>query len=78
AEGVRALGYAARIACAPTPLAAQWFARADLAVRLRHVDALRTSLPELPIEVLRAPEETQTLLRNVGARTLGDVLALPR
>jgi protein ImuB len=77
-QGLRALGYAASIACAPTPLAAQWFARAGLDVRLRHIDALRMSLPELPLEVMHAPPEALALLQNVGARTVGDCLALPR
>jgi protein ImuB len=78
AEGLRALGYAASIACAPTPLGAQWFARARLGVRLSHHDALRVSLPELPVEVMHAPHDALSLLQNIGARTLRDVLALPR
>ena len=78
AEGLRTLGFTATVACAPTPLAAQWFARAGLAVRLRHVDALRTSLPDLPLEVMHAAPESFALLQNVGAQTIGDCLALPR
>ena len=78
AEGVRSLGFTASIACAPTPLAALWFARAGLAVRLRHVDALKVSLPELPLEVTHCAPEAIALLQNVGARTVGDCLALPR
>ena len=34
-------GYACSLACAPTPLAAQFFARAGLPVRIQHDDALR-------------------------------------
>lgn len=77
-EGLHALGYAAAMACAPTPLAAQWFARAGLAVRLRHPDALRISLPDLPLDVMRGAPDALALLRNVGARTVNDCLALPR
>jgi protein ImuB len=77
-EGLKALGYAATLACAPTPLAAQWFARAGLGVRLRHSDALRTSLPELPVHVTDLESEALDILLNVGARTLGDCLKLPR
>ncbi|MGZ8229821.1 MAG: Y-family DNA polymerase [Burkholderiales bacterium] len=77
-EGLRAMGYAATIACAPTPLAAQWFVRAGLAVRLRHVDALRASLPHLPVHVIDLPAEARLLLQNVGVETLGDCLKLPR
>jgi protein ImuB len=78
AQGLRALGYDASMACAPTPLAAQWFARAGLEVRLSHVDALRVSLPDLPVEVMRASREALALLQNVGASTVSDCLALPR
>jgi len=77
-SGLSALGFTPTIACAPTPLAAQWFARAGLAVRLRHDDALRASLPDLPLEVMHAAPETLALLQNVGARTVADCLVLPR
>ena len=77
-EGLRALGLKASIACAPTPLAAQWFARAKLPVRLRHKEALRASLAELPIEVMNAAPEALALLKNVGVKSVGDSLALPR
>ncbi|HEX2831174.1 MAG TPA: DNA polymerase Y family protein [Burkholderiales bacterium] len=78
AEGLRALGYTARIACAPTPLAAQWFARAGLPVHLRHADALRVSLPSLPVDAMDLAADALALLQNVGAKTVGDVIALPR
>ncbi|HET7160796.1 MAG TPA: DNA polymerase Y family protein, partial [Burkholderiales bacterium] len=77
-HGLQTLGYAATLACAPTPLAALWFARAGLAVRLRHVDALRASLSNLPIAVTRGAPEALALLHNVGAKTVSDILALPR
>jgi len=78
AAGLRALGYAASVACAPTPLGAQWFARAGLTVRLRHTDALRASLPDLPLHVMQASPEMLELLRNIGAKNVSDCLALPR
>jgi protein ImuB len=77
-EGLKALGYAAALACAPTPLAAQWFARAGLSVRLRHSDALRTSLAELPVHVMDLEADALDVLMNVGATTIGDCLKLPR
>ena len=77
ADGLRELGYAASMACAPTPLAAQWFARAGLSVRLRHRDTLEASLADLPLEVMDAPAAVG-LLHDVGARSVGDCLALPR
>lgn len=78
AEGLRTLGYAASMACAPTPLAALWFARVGLAVRLHHTDSLKVSLPHLPLEVMQCSPEGLALLQNVGAKTLSDCLALPR
>ena len=76
--GLSALGYAASVACAPAPLAAQWFARAGLEVRLRHADALGASLPDLPIEAARPGADALALLQNVGVKTVSDCLALPR
>jgi protein ImuB len=77
-QGVRALGYRAVMACAPTPLAAQFFARAGLAVRVRHADALSVSLSRLPIDVLAQSTDKIRLLHDIGMRTLGDCLQLPR
>ena len=78
AEGLRTLGLTVSMACAPTPLAALWFARAGLAVRLRHADAVQVSLPDLPLAVMQHPPQVLTLLQNVGASTVSDCLALPR
>ena len=46
ADSVAELGFHACTACAPTPLAALWFARAGLNVRLQHPDALRHALSQ--------------------------------
>jgi protein ImuB len=78
ASGLTALGYAAAMACAPAPLAAQWFARAGLPVRLRNVDALGAGLADLPIEVTRPGADALALLQNVGATNVSECLALPR
>jgi protein ImuB len=77
-RGVAELGYGACAACAPTPLAAQWFARAGLAVKIRHHDALRHVLEQLPAAVLGQPPQVAELLEDIGGRTLGDFLRLPR
>jgi protein ImuB len=77
-HGLSELGYGACLACAPTPLAAQWFARAGLAVRIRHPDALRHALERLPAAALGQPPEIATLLEDIGVRTAGDFLRLPR
>jgi protein ImuB len=78
AEGVKALGYEATLACAPTPRAAQWFARAGLGIRLQHPDALHTAFARLPVGVLEAGPEVLALLEEVGVATIEDVLRLPR
>lgn len=78
ADGIAALGYRAVIAVAPTPLAAQWFSRANLPMRLRHADALKASLAQLPLAVLELPAEAMRLLDDLGVTTLGEALALPR
>jgi protein ImuB len=77
-RGISELGYGACLACAPTPLAAQWFARAGLAVKIRHHDALRHALEQLPAAVLSRSPQVAALLEDIGARTVGDFLRLPR
>ena len=72
------VGYTALIAAAPTPLAAQWFARAGLSPRIRHDDALRLELERLPTDVLDLPPPLHDLLQDIGVRTLGECLRLPR
>ena len=47
-------------------------------MRLRHSDALRTSLPDLPVDVMDLEPEALAVLMNVGAATVGDCLRLPR
>ena len=44
-NGLAELGYGVMLACSPTPLAAQLFARAALPARIRHHDALRQVVP---------------------------------
>ena len=77
-QKIRAIGYTTVIAGAPTPLAAQLFARAGLSPRIRHDDALRLSLDQLPINVLELPAASAELLRDIGIRTFGECLHLPR
>lgn len=77
-HGIRAMGYTACLAVAPTPLAAQWFARAGLSPRIRHADALRLSLAQLPASVLELPGQSEDFLQAIGVSTLGDCMKLPR
>lgn len=82
ARGIAELGFNASIASAPTPLAALWFARANLNVRVQHQDALRHALDKLPAALicqgLTTGASLQNLLDSFGTRTLGDCLQLPR
>ncbi|HWI12742.1 MAG TPA: DNA polymerase Y family protein, partial [Burkholderiales bacterium] len=78
ADGMSALGYQAIIAIAPTPLAAQWFCAANVPVRIRHADALRVSLAQLPVSALDLTPAAARLLEDLGIATIADCLALPR
>jgi protein ImuB len=71
-------GHSVSMACAPTPLAAQLFSRAGMPVRIQHNDALRASLAQLPADILDLPPESKALLHDIGARTIGACLRLPR
>ena len=73
-----AQGYTVCIACAPTPLGAQLFARAGLPLRIQHRDALRAGLGELPVAVLDLPTTSSALLHDIGIFTIGACLKLPR
>ncbi|KPK18568.1 MAG: hypothetical protein AMJ67_09510 [Betaproteobacteria bacterium SG8_41] len=77
-NGLAELGYGFVLACAPTPFAAQLFARAGLPARIRHRDALRASLGRLTLDIFDLPHESATLLRAIGARTFDDCMRLPR
>jgi protein ImuB len=77
-QALTELGYEVSAAFAPTPLAAQLFARAGLAVRIRHEDALYHELQKLPIRFFGFPSETSAMLDNFGVRTVGECLRLPR
>lgn len=64
AEGLLAMGFAARIAAASTPRAALWLSRAEA-----------QALEALPVEVTRLDVG---FFRSIGAGTVGDLLRLPR
>lgn len=78
ARGIAELGFNASLACAPTPLAAQWFARAGMNMRVQHPDALQHALEKLPAAFICDDEATRDLLDSFGVQTLGDCLRLPR
>jgi len=65
--GLPRLGFEARIAEAPTARAALWMARGD-----------GCRLEALPVAVARLPPEALELPANLGIRTVGGLLRLPR
>lgn len=78
-EGLAQLGLRAWLACAPTPLAARWFAACGQGLPAR--GDWRCGLDALPLAVLGSEGDcsaaTLELLRGLGAQRLGDVRALP-
>jgi protein ImuB len=66
-----------RLCAAPTATAAVWLARAGSADVL-HWQHLSGSLVGLPLAVTRWPSHVQALLHEVGLRTVGDCVRLPR
>jgi protein ImuB len=68
----------ARIAFAPTPLAALIGARAGRAFEIVEFSQLTGQIAPLPLTLLRWPEETLARLKRLGVRTVGAALRLPR
>lgn len=77
-DGAQSLGFTARLAMAPSPLAATWLARASMAVKLVGQGGLVRQLSQLPLDVLELEERDHAALHGMGLRRLGDVLCMPR
>jgi protein ImuB len=77
-QELETLGYSAHLACAPTPAAAQLFARTEHGVRIQHRDTLQLSLARLPLAALNWPAKSTEILRDAGLQTIGECLQLPR
>lgn len=81
-DGLEALGFAGRLALAPTPLAARWLARFAPGSQVSEAPALETAIDALPLAALAdgggLDASTLDLLSGVGASCLGDVRRLPR
>ncbi|HSQ69843.1 MAG TPA: DNA polymerase Y family protein [Steroidobacteraceae bacterium] len=75
---LQAAGLAPLLALTPAPLASLWFAYAGVETRLRRSDSLAGRLAALPIACTRWPERSLELLGDMGVRTLGDCMRLPR
>ncbi len=76
-HGLQEMGYTVGLACAPTPLAAQWLARAETPPRIPRPDELRDMLDRIPTSSLHDPPVAAALER-FGIRTIGACLKLPR
>jgi protein ImuB len=77
-NNLHALGYGSRIACAPTPLAALFLARAGAQCAITVSSDIERVLAKLSLGVLDAPREAIESLQALGIHTLGDCLHLPR
>lgn len=77
-EEVAALGYAAGITAAPTPGAALLLARAGMDRTITAGTCLHDALRDLPLALLRQPQEVVGGLALMGVQTVGACLALPR
>lgn len=73
-----AMQVAARLAVAPTPLAALWLARAGDGTVCADPAGLPAALRALPLSVLQLPPALARRVEGFGLRRLGAVLALPR
>jgi protein ImuB len=76
--GLSASGLQAALALAPTPRAALWLARADLAMTVTRADAMPGLAARLPLTCLQWPEDTIAALWGLGVRNVADLLRLPR
>lgn len=76
--GLQALGFHARIGCAPTATAGWLFARARDGLVARSDTALDSMLADLPVSLLEALRRRGTALEAIGARHFRDLVRLPR
>lgn len=77
-EGLAALGFRHRIALAPNPCAAKVLADACDGACITQAGALDRALARIPVARAGLPGDAATALPDMGIRTLGQLLALPR
>jgi protein ImuB len=77
AEELERRGLSRSLSAAPTPLASLWLARSrnDDVLQAEH---LAGRVGSTPLWVTRWPADVQALLKDMGVRTIGDCLRLPR
>jgi len=76
--GLRAGGWQAVVALAPTPRGALWLVRSGLEIAATRADAMPGLAARLPLGCLRWPEDVTETLTGLGIRTVADLLRLPR
>ena len=77
-QGLHARGHEPVISCAPTACGSLWLARAGIECVLLTRDELRQQLLPVPVECLGWPAAILNMLRQMGVRTLGECVRLPR
>jgi protein ImuB len=77
-DGLSASGLSASLALAPTPRAALWLARANLAMTVTRIDALPGIAGSLPLASLQWPADTIESIAGLGIRSVAGLLRLPR
>ncbi|HET7651218.1 MAG TPA: DNA polymerase Y family protein [Gammaproteobacteria bacterium] len=77
-EGLQALGHATCVALAPTPVAAEWFARSGRETVVMHAAQLPAALGALPLAALSWPAVWCARFEQLGLRTVRDLFRLPR
>lgn len=77
-EGIAALGFSVRLAVAPSARGAWLLTFTETEALLEDFAALKGALERLPVETVCATDEARTLLSRIGARTVSDLLELPR
>ena len=70
-------GWTARLAIAPTPLAATWLVRCR-SVEILEPGMLAGAIGSLPLAATAWPEDVQRLLGQMGLSSIADCLRLPR
>ncbi|MFW2405568.1 MAG: Y-family DNA polymerase [Gammaproteobacteria bacterium] len=77
-DGLAERGYRFRLACAPTALAALWFAKSGCDAAVFDRAELPGQLGDLSIDCIGWPADTQRMLTGIGVVTVGECIRLPR
>ena len=77
-QGLQVRGHEPVISCAPTARGSLWLARAGIEYMLLTHDELRHQLLPVSVEYLGWPAATLKMLVQMGIRTLGECVRLPR